>query len=260
MLQKRTTAMSQLSADQAQGNDLLDGDASNKPDGPDGGNQCTNNTTAMDFGVFNEKVQDEVGRWQNAMETANDAVCKLAKTFYQHGEMVQFVDEHWEQHQGLVEEIRELKAASKEMWRHRDEDARKVKELEQEAHAGELERLRYESLATHLKDEYAKKEQKMKQKFEEDAQQAREEFENRRVQLEADNAEKVAALEKAKTELDDANTKLRQDLDAMEKELELEKESSKRLQESLRQDIGRLKGEINEIEAKYAVEEQSPEY
>jgi hypothetical protein len=132
--------------------------------------------------------------------------------------------------------------------------------MEEDARAGEIERLHYESLSTHLKDDFAKKEQKMKQKFEEEVRQAREEFENKRMQLEADNAEKIAALEKEKTELEKANTKLTQDLDAREKELEVEKESDKRLQESLRLDIGRLKGELKDIDAKYAVEEQLPEY
>jgi hypothetical protein len=110
--------MSQLSADQTQGNELLDGDASNKPNSLD----STNNTTALNFGVFNGKVQGEVGRFQNAMETAHDAVCKLAKTFYQHGDIIQFVDERLGKYQELEERIRELEAANKEMWRHSDED------------------------------------------------------------------------------------------------------------------------------------------
>jgi DNA repair exonuclease SbcCD ATPase subunit len=256
MLQKRTTAMSQLSADQTQGNEPLDGDTSNKPNA----SQHTNNTTATDFGIFNGKVQDEVGRFQNAIETANDAVCNLAKTFHQHGEMVQIVGERWERYQKLEEELREQRAAAREMWRYREEEARRVKELEEDAHAGEKEKLHYHSLSTHLKDEYTKKEQRMKQKFEEEARQAQEEFENKKMQLEADNAEKIAALERQKMELENANTKLKQDLDGREKELEVERESNKRLQESLRQDIGRLKGKLNDIHAKYAVEEQSLEY
>jgi chromosome segregation ATPase len=260
MLQKHTRAMSHLSADQAQGNEPLDGDTSNNPNALDGRSQYTNHTTTTDFGVFNEKVQDEVERFQNAMENANDAVCNLAKTFRQHGEMIQVVDERWHRYQELEEEIRELKAASKEMWRHRDEDARRVRELEEEANAGEKERLRYLSMSTHLKDECAKKEQKLKQKFEEDMRQAEEEFESKKMKLEAENAEKVAALEKQKTELENANTKLKQDLDGKEKELEVEKESDKRLQESLRQDITTLKGKLNDIDAKYAVEERPLEF
>jgi chromosome segregation ATPase len=264
VLQKRTTTMSQLSADQTQGNEPLDGDASSEPNGLDDANQHTDNAAAadfsIDFGVFNGKVQNEVGRFQDAIGIAHDAASKLATTFRQHGEMVQFVDERQKKYQELEEEIRELKAATREMWRHRDEDALKVKELEEDARAGEIERLHYESLSTHLKDDFAKKEQKMKQKSEEEARQVREEFENKRAQLEADHTEKIAALEEQKTELENTNAKLKQDLDTREKELELEKESSKRLQESLRLDIGRLKGELNDIEAKYAAEEQSPEY
>jgi chromosome segregation ATPase len=248
--------MSQLSADQTQGSESLDGDTSNKPNVLDSANQYTNNTTAMDFGVFHDKVQDEVGRFQSAMDTANDAVGKLAKTFRQHGEMVQIVDERWGKYQELEKENRELKAASKEMWRHRNEDASRVKELEEEAHAGEKEKLHYHSLATHLRDDYAKKEQKMKQTFEEKARQAGKEFENQKIQLETENAEKIAALVRQRTELENANTKLKQDLDGKKKELEVEKESDKRLQESLRQEIGLLKGKLNDIDAKYAVKEQ----
>lgn len=260
MLQKRTTAMSQLSADQTQGNEPLDGDTSNKPNVLDSASQYTNDTTATNFGVFNDKVQNEVGRLQSAMETAGDAVCKLAKTFRQHGEMVQIVDERWGKYHELEEEIRELKAASKEMWRHRDEDARRVRELEEEAHAGQKEKLHYQSLSTHLREEYAKKEQKMKQKLEEEARQAGKEFENKKIQLEADSAEKIAALERQRTELENANTKLKQDLDGKKKELEVEKQSDKRLQESLWQEIGSLKEKLSDIDAKYAVEEQPLAY
>jgi chromosome segregation ATPase len=260
MLQKRTTAMSQLSADQTQGNELLDGDTSNKSNVLDSASQYTNNTNGTDFGVFHDKVQNEVDRLQSAMETADDAVSKLAKTFRQHGEMVQIVDERWGKYRELEEENRELKAATREMWRHRDEDARRVKDLEEEADAGQKEKLQYQSLGTHLKGEYAKKEQKMKQKLEEEARQAGREFENKKMQLEADNAEKVAALERQKTELENANTKLKQDLDGRNKELEMEKERAQRLQESLWQDIDSLKKKLNDIDAKYAVEEQPLAY
>jgi chromosome segregation ATPase len=260
MLQKRTTAMSQLSADQTQGNELLDGDTSNKPNLLDSASQYTNNTTASDFGVFQDKVQNEVGRLQSAMETADDAVRKLAKTFRRHGEMVQTVDERWGKYCELEEEVRELKAATKEMWRHRDEDARRVRDLEEEAHAGQKEKLQYQSMATHLREDYAKKEQKMKQKFEEEARQAEKEFENKKIQLEADSAEKIATLEKQKTELENANTKLQQDLDGKKKELEVEKEGDKRLQESLWQEIRSLKKKLSDIDAKYAVEEQPLAY
>jgi chromosome segregation ATPase len=260
MLQKRTTAMSQLSADQTQGNEPLGGDTSNKPNVLDSASQYTNSTTATDFGVFNDKVHNEVDRLQKAMENADDAVCQLAKTFRQHGEMVQIVDERWGKYHELEEEIRELKAATREMWRHRDEDARRVRELEEEADAGQKEKLRYQSLGTHLREDYTKKEQKMKQKLEEEARQAREQFENKKIQLEADNAEKVAALERQKTGLENANAKLKQDLDGKMKELEVGKESAKRLQESLWQDIESLKKKLSDIDAKYAVEEQSLAY
>src|SRR5271170_7978712 len=147
MLQKRTTAMPQLPADQTQGNEPLNGDTSDKPNVLDSASQYTNNTTATNFGVFNDKVQNEVDRLQSAMETADDAVRKLAQTFRQHGEMVQIVDERWGKYHELEEEIRQLRAASKEMWRYRDEDARRVRELEQEADAGQKEKLHYQSLA-----------------------------------------------------------------------------------------------------------------
>jgi hypothetical protein len=39
-------------------------------------------------------------------------------------------------------------------------------------HTGRMEKLRYEGLAIHLKDDYARKEQKMKHEYENAAQQA----------------------------------------------------------------------------------------
>jgi hypothetical protein len=53
---------------------------------------------------------------------------------------------------------------------------------------------------------------------------------------------------------------LKQDLDGKTKELEMEKENDKRLQESLWKEIGLLKGKIDDMKAKYAVEEHPLKY
>jgi hypothetical protein len=252
--------MSQLSAGQPQRNKPINDYTSNKPNVLDGENQQTSSAMAPDFGRFHGKVQDEVGKLENAMDTAKDAIFKLAKTFRQHGEMIQIVDERWGKDQELEKEIQRLKAGNEEIWRLREEDLRKVSRLEEEAHAGQMEKLHFEGLAIHLKDDYAKKEQKMKQKYEDAARQVQSEFEHKKTQLDTDNAEKIAALEGQKTQLGNANTKLKQDLDGKTKELEMEKENDKRLQESLWKEIGLLKGKIDDMKAKYAVEEHPLKY
>lgn len=252
--------MSQLSAGQAPRDKSVNGDTSNEPNALDSKSKQTSRAMGPDFGRFHDRVQDEVGELESALHTANDTVSKLAKTFRQYGGMIQIVDERWGKDQELEKEIQRLKAGNEELWRLREEDLRKASRLEEEAEAGQKEKLRHQGLSIHLKEDYSKKEQKMKQKCEEAALQVQREFEQKKVQLETDNAEKIAALQEQKKQLRDANAQLKQNLEGKTKELEMEQERDKRLQESLWKEIGSLKGKVNDMEAKYAVEERPLKY
>jgi chromosome segregation ATPase len=178
--------------------------------------------------------------------------------------MIRVVGERWNKDQDLEGDVRRLKAANKEMWelRHDKEEQleTRISELEEAAEAGQKQKQKYQRKTTQLNDEYTRKDQTMKRDYDEARDRDRKELEEKKTQLETDNADKIAALERRKMELEDSIAKLQRDLKEKQKELDKERENDKRIQESLSKDIETWKGKYEEIIAKYAAEEHSPEY
>jgi DNA repair exonuclease SbcCD ATPase subunit len=220
--------------------------------------------SAADFGVLHEKVQDEVAQLEEGTKVSKNAILNLSKVFREHMHMIKTVGERWDRDQDLEEEVRYLKAANKEMWKHRNIEDKEQKirmaELEDDAKAGKEEKQKYDWLSTALKNEYQQKQQTLKSDHEEAREQDRQEIEQKKQQLENDMADTIAALQKQGADLTVTVDGLQQELKENQKELERERENNIRIQESLSGDIKAWKSKYDEIVAKYAAEERPTQY
>ena len=220
--------------------------------------------SAADFRALYERVQEEVARLHEGTKASNDAIVNLSKVFHEQAHMIKTVGERWDRDQNLEEEIRNLTAANKEMWKHRkiedEEQKTRMAELENDAKAGKEEKQKYERIATKLKDDYRQKQQTLKREFEEAREQDRREVEQKKQWLENNMADTIAALQKQKADLTVTAAGLQQELREKQKEQEIERENNKRIQESLSGDVKAWKSKYDEIVAKYAAEEHPNHY
>jgi len=219
---------------------------------------------AADFGALHDRVQEEIARLDEGTKASNNAIVNLSKVFHEQAHIIRTVGERWGRDQNLEEEIRNLTAANKEMWKHRniedEEQNTRMAELEDDAKAGKKEKQKYEWMTTKLKDDYRQKQQTIKREHEEAREQDRREVEQKKERLEKDMADTIAALQKQKADLTVTTTGLQQELRENQKELERERENNKRIQESLSGDIKTWKSKYDEIMAKYAAEERPTLY
>jgi hypothetical protein len=210
--QASASIMSQRAASQTETNEHVEGDNVITPNAIENTDPESSQVDAPHFGIFHNQVRDEVQRLQDGVAQVNSAATELSKTFSKYGKIVRTVGERFGKDQALEEEIRELKAESRGIWKHIEKDRtfyqKKISDLETKhdkelfalqarAKAGEQEKEKYEKMEKDLKDELDQTTQRMAK-----------ELEQKMTQLENANAEKIAGLERERQELKDAKLAL----------------------------------------------------
>lgn len=257
--------MSQPALGQSQRNEPLGDDSHRTPNGV--GNTNHGEGAPIDapsFGLFHVQIEREVQRLEDGLETIGGAIAELTKTFSYHGKIVKAVGERWGKDQVLEEEIHDLKVQNAGIWKNivkdrrihekeiadlKKEHAHEVSKLEAEAEAGRQEKGKYEEMERRRADQHHKAIQSMDR-----------ELEQRKAQLEKENAEEIAALVKAKVELEDAKAKLEQRLEERTKELDREKQTRSTMQDKLERDVRGLQETLNDIKAKYEMDNKPLEF
>lgn len=257
--------MSQPAVGQSQRNEPVGGDSHRTPNGVENTNYGESAPiNAPNFGIFHVQVEREVQRLQDGLETIGGAIAELTKTFSHHGKIVKAVGERWGNDQVLEEEIHDLKVQNAGIWNNiakdqrthekeisdlKKEHADEVSKLEAEAEAGKQEKDKYEEMERRLADQHNKTMQSMDR-----------DLKQKKAQLEKGNAEKIAALVKAKRELEDAKAKLEHRLEERTKELDQEKETRVTMQDKLSRDVRGLQETLNDINAKYEMDNKPLEF
>jgi DNA repair exonuclease SbcCD ATPase subunit len=220
--------------------------------------------SAADFGVLYDKLQKEVTQLDEGTKASNNAIVNISNVFHEQADMIRIVKERWDRDQNLEEEIRNLTAANKEMWKYRnieeEEHKSRIAELEGDAKAGKKEMQKYERMTTKLKDDYKQKHQTIKREHKEAREQDQREVEEKKQRLERETADKIVALEKQRADLTVTAARLQQELSEEQKALERERENNKKKQEILCQDVKVSKLKYDEIVAKYTAEERPTQY
>jgi hypothetical protein len=257
--------MSQPAAARSQRNEPVGGDSHRTPNGVENTNHGESAPIdAPNFGIFHVQVEGGVQRLQDGLETIGGAIAELTKTFSHHGKIVKAVGERWEKDQVLEEKIQGLEVENAGIWKNIEKDRRKyeketsdlkkehthaVSKLEAAAQAGMQEKDKYEDMERRLADQYNKARQSMDK-----------ELKQKKAQLEKENAEEIEGLVKAKRELEDAKAKLEQRLEERTKELDQEKETRVTMQDKLSRDVRGLQETLNDIKAKYEMDNKPLEF
>lgn len=258
IFQARAGIMSRPADPQTETNDHVGGDSGRTPNGIENTDPESAQIDVLHFGLFHDRVQDEVQRLQEGVAQANSAVAELSNTFTKYGNIVMAVGERYGNDQALEEKIRDLEAANSRIWdnirRDRIQFEKQESDLQRE-HAEELSALRAQAEAGEReKEKYKKMERSLKDDHEKTKQRMAKDLDEKKTQLENINAEKIANLEREQKDLETANASLQQELDKMTIERDQEKETRETMQNKARTDIKRLEKELSDITAQYHVD------